>query len=324
MTDEIRRFRLHRDLGPVLRLLGPEFRWDWRMSKVVPHHGAGPYSRLRRTLNPAGLVRFLRTTWQTFHGLVCVDRGRVVGNISMQRLDHHTWQISNVVVAPSHRRRGIGLRLVQAAQQALYERGARQAVLRVRNDNATARRLYVRQGFRLSGLVEMQGRCPLPLPPPAEHSAIPLTGEDGPAIFDLAQANRHEDWYHPLRRADFVSRWPRRTSEWLGKTLGAASVTRYGIRLDADRLATAMVLRSTPWLRRHRVAWWTRPELYGRHEASMLAALARLVALRQGRLHVQVDADHSTGQAGLAALGLRAVPGLEDVMHCDLRREGHG
>ncbi|MCY3660929.1 MAG: GNAT family N-acetyltransferase [Caldilineaceae bacterium] len=311
---KIRPFRLHTDLIQMLWLL----RKEQVFGIPKPHHGAGPGSRLRRALNPARLARFLRT-WQAHGRVACVDWCRMVGNVSMQRLDRCTWQISNVVVAPSQRRRGIGLRLMQAAQQALCECGARQAVLRVRSDNVAARNLYAKLGFRrLVGLVEMRGRCPLLPPPPAEHSAVPLTSDDGPAIFDLA-AVQHEDWYYPLRRADFVTRWPRRTGEWLGKTLGIASVTRYGVRLDANRLAAAMVLRSNPWLRRHRVVWWARSELYGEHEPTMLAALACLVAHRKGRIRVQVDSDHSAAQAGLAALGLHAVPGL-DVMYCDLQQ----
>jgi ribosomal-protein-alanine N-acetyltransferase len=61
------------------------------------------------------------------------------------------FQIDNVVVKDSCRRRGVGSTLLCRAAQTASLRGAEKAVLEVRAANLAARRLYVKLGFELIG-----------------------------------------------------------------------------------------------------------------------------------------------------------------------------
>jgi len=60
-------------------------------------------------------------------------------------------EILNLAVAPTRYRRGIGRALVEAALDALAERGAERVFLEVRESNAAARALYATLGFQEVG-----------------------------------------------------------------------------------------------------------------------------------------------------------------------------
>jgi ribosomal-protein-alanine N-acetyltransferase len=59
--------------------------------------------------------------------------------------------VHNVAVAPDHRDRGLGRRLLTVCLGLAASRGARRAFLDVREGNAPARALYARLGFRETG-----------------------------------------------------------------------------------------------------------------------------------------------------------------------------
>lgn len=60
-------------------------------------------------------------------------------------------RLYSIAVAESARGRGLGERLLQAAEAASRRHGARCMRLEVRQDNAAAMRLYERQGYRRFG-----------------------------------------------------------------------------------------------------------------------------------------------------------------------------
>lgn len=60
--------------------------------------------------------------------------------------------LNTVTVAPALRRRGIAVRLVQSALEALRAEGAEACFLEVRSQNHPARALYARLGFAEVGL----------------------------------------------------------------------------------------------------------------------------------------------------------------------------
>ena len=57
------------------------------------------------------------------------------------------WEIENVVVAPQHRRCGIGDKLVEQILNAAHSAGAIAVLLEVRESNLAARQLYEQLGF---------------------------------------------------------------------------------------------------------------------------------------------------------------------------------
>jgi ribosomal protein S18 acetylase RimI-like enzyme len=56
--------------------------------------------------------------------------------------------VKDIAVAALHRRRGIGEGLLRSACAVLSQRGIAQLALKVHRDNAVARQLYARLGFR--------------------------------------------------------------------------------------------------------------------------------------------------------------------------------
>ena len=82
-------------------------------------------------------------------GFVWIEDNRVVGNVTLQRLDTYgsRWQIANVAVSRNYRGHGIGRALVASAIERIQERQGNWAVLQVRIDNDIARGLYERLDF---------------------------------------------------------------------------------------------------------------------------------------------------------------------------------
>jgi ribosomal-protein-alanine acetyltransferase len=76
--------------------------------------------------------------------------GRVVGFL-IGRIAADEFEILNVAVARSHRRRGIASALVKAALECARTAGARRAYLEVRASNQAAIALYVRHEFCICG-----------------------------------------------------------------------------------------------------------------------------------------------------------------------------
>ncbi len=76
--------------------------------------------------------------------------GEIVGVVSGIVVEDEL-QVDNVVVDARFRNRGIAKRLLQRALEAASVRGARTAILEVRDGNREARRLYEKLGFKTVG-----------------------------------------------------------------------------------------------------------------------------------------------------------------------------
>jgi len=79
--------------------------------------------------------------------LVAEDVEQLCGFI-IARCGVDEWEIENVVIAPSHRRKGIGSELVRRVVQ---QAGELPVLLEVRQSNTPARQLYQQLGFREIG-----------------------------------------------------------------------------------------------------------------------------------------------------------------------------
>jgi len=62
------------------------------------------------------------------------------------------WELENIVIANSARRRGLGLQLLQSLIRTAGSRAASFIFLEVRESNLPARRLYEKHGFQASGM----------------------------------------------------------------------------------------------------------------------------------------------------------------------------
>lgn len=97
--------------------------------------------------------RFL--TVSTARVLVAVNGdGAMLGNlIGLRRAGSRALRIYSVVVAPDARGLGIGQRLVEALQALALAEGCDRVTLEVRADNAAARALYAKLGYREAALL---------------------------------------------------------------------------------------------------------------------------------------------------------------------------
>jgi ribosomal protein S18 acetylase RimI-like enzyme len=88
--------------------------------------------------------------------LVATQGGHVVGFVGLRlavtyESDEPFGEIRAMAVAAGFRRKGIGRRLLQAAESALAERGARVIVLSSGNHRAGAHRFYEANGYAFTG-----------------------------------------------------------------------------------------------------------------------------------------------------------------------------
>ena len=125
--------------------------------KYRAHYGEASYSSQAIGWLEQNLSTHLRA-------FVAEDSGRFVGlAITMEvpaslRLAHF-WQIRDLFVLPTHRRRGVGRALLDSVRAAAIASGALRLVVQTEDDNDPALRLYTDSGYGL-----INGYCSLMLP----------------------------------------------------------------------------------------------------------------------------------------------------------------
>ena len=103
-------------------------------------------------MSRASVRRFLRIPQAAVW--VATQRAAVVGALILLGRRDSAWaRIYSVVVDPALRGRGLGQRLVRAAEREARRRGACGVSLEVRADNAAARALYARLGYAQAALL---------------------------------------------------------------------------------------------------------------------------------------------------------------------------
>jgi len=91
--------------------------------------------------------------------LVAMGSGRVLGTI-MAGYDGHRGWLYKLAVHPDARRRGIGERLVRAAEQRLAALGCTKVNLQVRTGNDQATRFWARMGYAQEPRISMGRHLP--------------------------------------------------------------------------------------------------------------------------------------------------------------------
>ncbi len=87
---------------------------------------------------------------QNHTALVIEEEGEVAGFIAARQLGTE-WEIENIAVTGSARRRGLGTRLLGEFMDLVRSRGGREIFLEVRESNLAARRLYEKWAFLEKG-----------------------------------------------------------------------------------------------------------------------------------------------------------------------------
>ena len=209
-----------------------------------------------------------------FNGFVWEQEGRVVGNVTVSRPTRHPsrWQISNVAVLESYRRRGIGRKLVEAAIDLILHRGGHTAYLFVRPDNMAATHLYESLGF-----VQVDRSTDLAYVPGTSGSqqrelglVQQLRAREAESLYELASQamGAGSRWLAPVRRRHFVRSVDERLYRWLGAQLTAAQATFWGAFATDSRLRAGLSLRATRLWNPgpHKLKLWIHPGYRGQLE----------------------------------------------------------
>jgi ribosomal protein S18 acetylase RimI-like enzyme len=209
-------------------------------------------------------------------GFVWVEEGRVVGNVTIQRLDSYgsRWQIANVAVAQAFRGRGIGRALMTASLERIAQRHGHWAVLQVRADNAVARGLYEQMGFefvtqevilRLQRLEE--GATPVAMP----EGMRPYDPEAWRACYELATASRNalDQWWYPVRSRDHWQSAESRLGQRIWELVGRNRVRRWVVPGEHGLIAY-LGLNARRWQGEHTLEFLVHPQGRGRLEMPLV------------------------------------------------------
>jgi ribosomal-protein-alanine acetyltransferase len=88
--------------------------------------------------------------------LVAKENGNIIGFIigALSMEDGIVGHVLTIDVSPSHRRKGVGLKLLQEMEKIFRDRGAKVCRLEVREDNVAAISLYRKLGYRKVGMLK--------------------------------------------------------------------------------------------------------------------------------------------------------------------------
>ena len=94
---------------------------------------------------PAADIAFLRSS---DHGeiLLAEEAGEIVGSVMVGHDGHRGW-VYYLAVSPALQKRGLGRRLMHAAEEWLTARGVRKCELMIRNSNKAAAGFYGKLGY---------------------------------------------------------------------------------------------------------------------------------------------------------------------------------
>lgn len=301
----IRRFDISRDLGAIADLIDEAFGDE-------PDQAGQSIASELRSLSHLGpllwlLDRLSVSSSDWFSGFVWVERGRVVGNVTLSREGYagSHWLISNVVVAEEYRRRGIARELMEASLDFLRSKRASIAYLMVRRDNEAALTLYDHLDFSTVGGVATYRR---ERPPEARLDEPPLKPgwtlrdsryEDTKDLSRLLNAATPEPLLQ-LKSAQGVAlavEAEQAPLNWLLSKVGLQRSHRWVLQRDEEIVAyLRLEIRRSKY---HRLRLVVRPAVRGEVEEALLTrALNRLV----GAPTLPVLADVWSNEDGVQAV----------------------
>lgn len=321
----IRPFDIGRDLRSVAELISVAFATE------LDDRGAAALREMRFMSHFSGILGVVNRSTGDFsdmlNGFVWVDRGSVVGNITVQRADRNgnRWQIANVAVAPSHRGRGISRQLMETAVDHVASCGGQWAVLQVYARNNIARGLYDSLGFEtISGIAELRAASPvLPIAPVHEPPLVEFSASDWQPLYELAnhQLGAQAQWWRALRRNDFELTFEDQAGEWLRRVLGQRTILRRAVQVS-PRFEAAAILTAQRWGGEHQIQLWTRPEHYGYHDIALLDwALATLRSYPRMPVALSINTDETPAIDWLESAGFTVQ---RTLLTMRLRVDGHG
>jgi ribosomal protein S18 acetylase RimI-like enzyme len=128
----------------------PASRADVRLAQEPDAAFLGLYRYRGQELPPIGRTLMMSAPWQAFGSIRRDGRAVAVGRVSVadDPVARRWGALTAVEVDPACRRQGLGLAITSALAVAAADRGASRVLLQVETNNAPARALYFRCGFR--------------------------------------------------------------------------------------------------------------------------------------------------------------------------------
>ncbi len=305
----IRPFDIGRDLRPVAELIADAFSDD------LDPRGKAALREMRIMSHVSGLVKLVnRSTGEfnnVFSGFVWQEDGRIVGNVTVQRVDRYgsRWQIANVAVDREYRGRGISRQLMDEALGHIEASRGQWAVLQVYKRNDAARNLYASLDFEdVGGVVDLRlAAVPDVAPPDSSPGFAAFSSHHSTKLYELANAqlNSEAQWWRAVRRSDFETPFDQQLTEWLWRRLGRATILRRSVQ-TARRFEAAIVLAAQGWSGEHELDMWVRPEHYGQYEKAMTEwALSTLQGMPSFPVVAKLSTSHEAGVQALSELGFQ-------------------
>ncbi|MCA1554170.1 MAG: GNAT family N-acetyltransferase, partial [Chloroflexi bacterium] len=250
-------------------------------------------------------------------GFVWDEDGHIVGNATLGLAYEQSdiWLLSNVAVHPNYRRRGIGHALLELALNETRRHGGKYLTLQVQSDNASARRLYKRLGFRtLERICELHNVNPSPfeMATRALRLATP-TREQWSAVRSLAAAHLPVR-LRTFRHAHVGMFRIAHQRNWLGKfgELSRGIQLSNWCVLDGARVVGGLMVQAQLSWGTHRAAVVAARSAYGNIETLLLAQAQKQVnAFASRRVLFLVPADHAQMIEYLSGYGYRELRTLE-------------
>jgi ribosomal protein S18 acetylase RimI-like enzyme len=299
-----------RDLGGVARLIQSVF------AQELDRAGQAALREMRNMSRLGPLLWWLGRASVEFNemlsGFVWVEEGKIVGNVTVSRAapGSFRWIISNVAVAEPYRGRGIARALMDAALELIQEWRGTVVSLQVRDNNATAIRLYRNMGFQaIFGtaylrLDQVPSVEPL-LIEPARLRPRRFTAGDARLDFELACAATPEKVQkeQPVRLARFRLGAEQHVSDWTRRLAGGGSTLRLVLESEGHFLASITAETGT-WWREGRLSLIVHPSSRGQVERELAShALFHLAGRPRRTILVRHPTYHPEGIEAFRSFG---------------------
>lgn len=300
-----------RDLSQVADLIEEAFAGELEPGGLAALRDMRMLSRMGPLV---GLVsRTDPTVEDVLGGFVWIDQQRVVGNVTLQRLDAYgsRWQIANVAVAKSHQGRGIGRALMLAALERISDRRGTWAVLQVRANNTVAFKLYQSLGFEVITRETRLRLEQVPSESVAETSIDlrPYHHHQWQRRYELEAAARTalDQWWRPVRSQQFYEPFESRLGERLWELAGRNRKRSWVVAGNQGLMAWLSV-NARRWQGSHAIDVTVHPACRGQLERALVAhALRYLVDYPRWPVTVEHFGEHPELLEALQGVGFSVV-----------------
>jgi ribosomal protein S18 acetylase RimI-like enzyme len=250
------------------------------------------------------------------NGFVWTDQGQIVGNATVSRNlpEDRQWFISNVAVAKTHRGRGIGRQLMNAAIEFVKEMRGRSVALHVRQRNIPAVRLYESMNFnRITATTffytpRVGGVKQVPIPNGLTMREHNLDEGDARAVYALFRAAIpiNVQMERPLYQSTFRLGAEVTFSNFWRGLVGLGRARHWVVEEIPGKFVGTLSVQPGAWNTEHKLSFIVHPDWQGKLEEPLIStALTYLKSCPARSVALQHSEDHPAGIQALQAFGFR-------------------